>query len=84
MGGFFFLDIQLFEILKWKYIKNKMFGNLNHFDISMDFREISIWEKEVQLHVFIVSTFSKKIHCLKVIGIQKTENTSFHIYVKHM
>lgn len=50
----------------------------------MDFREISIWEKEVQLHVFIVSTFSKKIHCLKVIGIQKTENMSFHIYVKHM
>lgn len=61
-----------------------MFGNLNHFDISMDFREISIWEKEVQLHVFIVSTFSKKIHCLKDIGNQKTENMSFHIYVKHM
>lgn len=50
----------------------------------MDFREISIWEKEVQLHIFIVSTFSKKIHCLKDIGIQKTENMSFHIYVKHM
>lgn len=50
----------------------------------MDFREISIWEKEVQLHVFIVSTFSKKNHCLKDIGIQKTENMSFHIYVKHM
>lgn len=43
-----------------------MFGNLNHFDISMDFREISIWEKEVQLHVFIVSTFLKKFIVLKL------------------